>query len=53
MGEHITLGEFDLISTLLGGVIVCLVIPVFRYWIKKIEGLEKRVEKLEGKNNGV
>ena len=49
MSEHITLGEFDLFTTIVGGVIVCIVIPVLRYWMKRIENLEKEVNKLKEK----
>ena len=49
LSEHLTIETFDLVTALVGGVIVSIVIPVFRYWIKKIESLDKRVSELEKK----
>ena len=45
--DHVTFEALDLLVGFLGGVIVCIIIPLFKYWFRKIEILERRVKVLE------
>ena len=45
--EHVTFEAFDLIAAFFGGVIVCIVIPLLKYWFRKVDYLEQRIKAIE------